>query len=184
MISMWVVLKICWLESNARPESSLSIRSGRSCANFVKKKIPLCFWICQYLHDRLKLDVPIRALPAGHQVEHVHAGRRPPVLDAPAAGQLHADAGEQREARDLVPHPEQPRVEVDLRGQRGDGDEAGVPDEQERRDRLVEEARLDVGRLLEHDEVPSRPLGRRDLPDDSAWSVKKIVCVRARMLVP
>lgn len=45
MISMWVVLKICWLESNARPESSLSIRSGRSCANSVKKKdFPVFFF--------------------------------------------------------------------------------------------------------------------------------------------
>lgn len=31
MISMWAVLKICWLESKARPDSSLSMRSGRSC---------------------------------------------------------------------------------------------------------------------------------------------------------
>ena len=31
MVSMWEVLKICWLESKARPDSSLSMRSGRSC---------------------------------------------------------------------------------------------------------------------------------------------------------
>ncbi len=31
MMSMCAVLKICWLESKARPLSSLSIRSGRSC---------------------------------------------------------------------------------------------------------------------------------------------------------
>ena len=31
MVSIREDLKICWLESNARPLSSLSIRSGRSC---------------------------------------------------------------------------------------------------------------------------------------------------------
>ena len=31
MVSMCAVLKICWLESKARPDSSLSMRSGLSC---------------------------------------------------------------------------------------------------------------------------------------------------------
>ena len=89
------------------------------------------------LHDGLELHVAVRALPARDQVEHVHAAGRLAVLDALAAGQLHADAREQREARDLVAHPEQAGVEVDLRGQRRDGDQARVPDEQERRHGLL-----------------------------------------------
>ncbi len=125
------------------------------------------------LHDGFQLDVPVRALPARDQVEHVHARRRPPLLDAPPAGQLHADGREQREARGFVPHPEQAGVEVDLRGQGRDGDQAGVADEQEGRDRLVEEARLDVRGLLQHDEVPPGPLGRRDLPEDTVRRAKK-----------
>ena len=70
-------------------------------------------------------------------MEHVNTRRRLAVLDAGAAGQLHADAREQGQPRDLVPHPEQARVEVDLGGERGDGDQARVPDEQEGRDRLL-----------------------------------------------
>jgi hypothetical protein len=103
--------------------------------------------------------VAVRALPARHEVEHVDAGGRLAVLDALAARQLHADAREQGQARDLVAHPQEPGVEVDLGRERGDGDQARVADEQEGRHRLVEEARLDVGRLLQHDEVPARALG-------------------------
>ena len=123
-------------------------------------------------------------------MEHVNTRRRLAVLDAGAAGQLHADAREQRQPRDLVPHPEQSCVEVDLGGERGDGDQARVPNEQEGRDRLllakiraggvslqasthIEKARVHVGRLLEHDEVPTRPLGGRDLPVAAEWSIKK-----------
>lgn len=164
MISMWAVLKICWFESKARPDSSLSMRSGRSCARachfFVKTREGIAE---TNLHDGLELDVAVGALPARHEVEHVDAGGGPAVLDALAAGQLHADGREEREARDLVAHPEEACVEIDLRGQRGDGDQARVPDEQQGRHGLVEEARLDVGRLLQHDEVPARALGGRDL---------------------
>lgn len=117
------------------------------------------------LHDRLQLHVPVRALPARHQVQHVHAFRGLSVLDALAARELHADAGEQGQPRDLVPHPEQAGVEVDLGRERGDCDQARVPDEQEGRDCLVKEPGLDVRGLLEHDEVSARALRRGDLRD-------------------
>jgi transcriptional antiterminator Rof (Rho-off) len=90
------------------------------------------------LHDRLQLDMPIRALPPGDQVEHVDALSRLAVLDTlPAsqkphnyyptnsgreqqqdtpAGQLHADARKKRQSRDLVTHSQETRVEVDLGG--------------------------------------------------------------------
>jgi hypothetical protein len=91
----------------------------------------------KYLHDRLQLDVAVRALPARHQVQHVDAGHRLAVVDALLARQLHAQARKQREPRGLVAHPEQPGVEVVPRGQRGDRQQARVPDEQEGRDRLL-----------------------------------------------
>ena len=115
------------------------------------------------LHDGLEFDVPVRALPAGHQVQHVHARGGLAFLDALLACQLDADRGEQGQPGDLVPHPEQPRVEVDLGRQGRDRDQTGVADQQEGGHRLVEEARLDVRCLLEHDEIPSGPLGRRNL---------------------
>jgi hypothetical protein len=99
------------------------------------------------LHDGLELDVAVGALPARDQVQHVHALRGPAVLDALAAGQLHADAGEEGQARDPVAHPEQARVEVDLRGQGRDGDQARVADEQQRRDRLLRWGKCESGVL-------------------------------------
>jgi len=111
------------------------------------------------LHDGLQFDMPVRALPARHEVEHVHARGCLSVLDAPAARELDADAGEKRQARDLVPHPEQARVKIDLRGQGGDGDQARVAYEKKRGHCLVEEAGLDVGSLLQHNQVPAGALG-------------------------
>ena len=116
------------------------------------------------LHDGLELHVAVRALPSGHEVQHVHARRRLPFLNALLARQLNADGREQRQPRDLVPHPEQPRVEIDLGGQGRDRDEARVPDQKEWCHRLVEEARLDVRCLFQHDEVPPGPFGGRNLP--------------------
>ncbi len=146
----------------ALDEVGAVLREGR--VTFPARAGPAPTYTRADLHDGLELDVAVGALPAGDEVEHVHARRRPAVLDALAARELHADGGEEREARDLVPHAQEPRVEVDLRGQRGDGEQARVADEQEGRDRLVEEARLHVGRLLQHDEVPAGALGGGDLP--------------------
>lgn len=116
------------------------------------------------LHDGLELDVAIPRLPSWDEVEHVGAVGRLPVFAALGAGQGHAQDAEQWEVCDLVPHAEEARVEVDLRGEGRDGQEAGGPDNQERRDRLVEEAWIHVGGLLEDDDVAPGPLGGADLP--------------------
>ena len=112
------------------------------------------------LHDCLELDVAVPRLPARDEVEHVGAVGRLPVLAALGAGQGHAEDAEERQAGDLVPHAEQARVEVDLGGEGRDGDEGGVAHDEERRDGLVEEARVDVGGLLQDDDVAAGALGR------------------------
>lgn len=71
------------------------------------------------LHDGLELHVSVPALPPGDQVEHVRALSCPPVLSAGCAGQSDAESGEEWEICGLVPHPEEPREEVDLAGHRG-----------------------------------------------------------------
>ena len=129
------------------------------------------------LHDGLELDVAIPGLPAWDEVEHVGAVGRLPVFAALCAGQGHAEDAKQWEVCDLVPHAEEARVEVNLRGEGRDGEEAGGPDDQERRDRLVEEAWVNIGRLLEDDDVPSGPLGGADLPEIEVCTCAK--CVRS-----
>ena len=116
------------------------------------------------LHDGLELDVAIPRLPPWDEVEHVGAVGRLPVLAALGAGQSYAEYAEKWEVCDLVPHAEEARVEVDLGGEGGDGQEAGGADDQERRNRLVEESWVNVGRLLEDDDVAPGPLGGADLP--------------------
>lgn len=115
------------------------------------------------LHYCLQFDMAIRTLPAGNQVQHVHTGRRLPVLDALFARQLDAEGREERQARDLVSHPEKAGVEVDFGCQGGNRDEARVSYKQEGGHGLVEETGLHVCRLLQHNKVPASPLGRRNL---------------------
>jgi hypothetical protein len=93
------------------------------------------------LHDGLELDVPVRALPPRHEVQHVHTPHCLALLDALLARQLDAERREQRQPCDLVPHPEQPRVEVYLRRQRRDRDEARVPYQQQGRHRFLPSVR-------------------------------------------
>ena len=81
-------------------------------------------------------------------MQHVHAIHRPPLLSARLAGQLDAQHGEDGLVCGLVAHPDQARVEVDLGRERRDAEQARVADNQQRGDRLVEEARIDVGCLL------------------------------------
>lgn len=135
------------------------------------------------LHDGLELDVPVRALPPaagrqrpstpalpavlaapGDQVQHVHALGGLAVGDALLARQLHAQAREERHRRQPVPEPHEARVEVGPVPQRADGQQGRVPHDQQGGHRLVEETRLDVRGLLEDDDVPASPLGRRHLP--------------------
>ncbi len=93
----------------------------------------------------------------------MHALGRLAVFDAFSASQLHADARKQGQACSLVPHPKQSCVEVDLGCQCRYGDQARVPDKQERCHGLVEESRLNVGRLFENDEVSTGTFGGRYL---------------------
>lgn len=129
------------------------------------------------LHDGLELDVAVPGLPTWDEMEHVGAVGRLPFFAALCAGQGDAEDAKQREVCDLVPHAEEARVEVDLRGEGRDGEEAGGPHYQQGRDRLVEEAWVNVGRLLEDDDVPSGPLGGADLPEIEVCACAK--CVRS-----
>jgi len=117
------------------------------------------------LHDGLELDVAVPRLPSWDEVEHVGAVGRLPVFAALGAGQGHAEDAEEGLVCDLVPHAEEARVKVDLRGEGRDGQEAGGPDDQERRDRLVEESWIHVGSLLEDDDVAAGSLGSAHLCD-------------------
>jgi len=125
----------------------------------------------------------------GNEVEHVHAVGGLALGLAGGAGELDAQKREDGLARDLVPHLHEPGVEVDLARERADGKQGGVAHDEERRDRLlrdsdewssdkeegesvffpdwasahVKEAWVDVGSLLEDNDVSSGPLGGGDL---------------------
>lgn len=165
------------------------------------------------LHDRLELDVPVCTLPPAQvntmappsryvkknrtnkhkkkksprdQVQHVHAIGGPPLGLASSAGQLHAQESKQRLAGQPVPHLHQAGVEVDLAGQRGDGQQCCAAHDEEGgycllpRQRsgstssddeplqgwasaYVKEAWVDVGCFLEDDDVAAGPLGGGNL---------------------
>ena len=112
------------------------------------------------LHDGLELDVPVAALPAGDEVEHVRAVGGAAVLPALGAGERDAERGEHGEVRDLVPHAEEAREEVDLARDGRDGQEAGGADDEQGEYCLVGEVGVDVGRLLSQDD---------DVPPRSPW---------------
>lgn len=105
------------------------------------------------LHDRLELDVPVPALPTRNQVEHVRALSCPPVLSAGGACQSDGEGGEEREVGGLVPHAQEPREEVDLACDCGNGQEAGGAYYEEREYCFVGEVGVDVGSLLKDDDV-------------------------------
>lgn len=165
------------------------------------------------LHDGLKLDVPVCRLPPEqvntmappqryarkprtnkhkkkspprNQMQHVDTVCGAALGFAGCAGQLDAQKRKQRLPGQLVPHLHQPGVEVDLAGQRGDGQQRGGPHDEEggycflHRPRSgstssddeslpnwarahIKEAWVDVGGFLEDDDVPPGALGRRDL---------------------
>ena len=127
----------------------------------------------------------------GDKVEHVNALGGLALGLAGGAGQLDAQKGEDGQAGQLVPHLHEPGVEVDLARERADGQEGGVAHDQERRDGLlrqtggvswssdededeegyfpdwasahVKESWVDVGSLLEDNDVSSGALGSGDL---------------------
>lgn len=85
------------------------------------------------------------------------------VLPALSARQLDLHDGEEGKPGGLVLEADEPRVEVNLRGQRRDPDQRRRTHDHERRDGLVEEAGVDVRRLLEDDDVAAGAFGRGDL---------------------
>jgi hypothetical protein len=89
------------------------------------------------LHDDLELHVPVGALPARHQVQHVDALGSLAFGPARRARQLHAQDGEDGLVRDGVAHLDEPGVEVDLAGEGADGQQRGVAHAQQRRHRLL-----------------------------------------------
>jgi len=125
-----------------------------------------------------------RKLSPGHQVKHMDALCGATLGFAGGAGQLDAQEREQGLSRQAVPHLHQPRVEVDLTRQRGDGQEGRVAHDEEWCDGFlrvkggsdsasegdvelpawasahVKEAWVDVGGLLEDDDVPASALRR------------------------
>ena len=84
------------------------------------------------LHDSLQFHVPVPALPAWDEVQHVRALGGLPVLSALIAGERDGERGEEREVCGLVPHSEESGEEVDLAGHRGDRQEAGGSHDEER----------------------------------------------------
>ena len=93
----------------------------------------------------------------------MHALVRLAVLLALLAAELDAARREEGAVRRGVHHLDEPRVEVDLRGQRRDRDERGVAHAQDRRHRLVEEALVAVRRLLEDEHISAGSLRRANL---------------------
>lgn len=96
-------------------------------------------------------------------MQHVHALVCFAVLLALVARELDAARDKEGAVRGRVGHLDQPRVEVDLRRQGGDGDQRGISDAQDGRDRLVEETFVAVRGLLEDQNVAAGPLGGSDL---------------------
>ena len=105
----------------------------------------------------------LAALPSGYQVQQVDALCGLTSVLAGVAGELDLEDGEDREAGALVALAHEGGVEVDLGGERGDGQKARGVNGHERRDGLVEEARVDVGGLLEDDDVAAGALRSADL---------------------
>jgi hypothetical protein len=85
------------------------------------------------------------------------------VLLALFAHELYAPCREERAGGRRIAHLDEARVEVDLGGERGDGDERGRADAEDRRDGLVEEALVAVRGLFEDEHVAAGALRRPDL---------------------
>lgn len=112
------------------------------------------------LHDGLELEVPVPALPARDQVQHVRAFSCPPVLSAGGAGERDTECREEREVGGLVPHAQQPREEVDLTCDGGDCQQARGPHDEEGEYCLVGEVGVDVGGFFKDDDVATGSFGR------------------------
>lgn len=129
------------------------------------------------LHDGLEAEVALAGLPARDEVQHVGALVGLAVVDALGASELDAHADEHRAPGRLVAHLDEARVEVDGRGQGRDREERRAADDHERRDGLVEEAGVDVRRLLEDEDVAARALGGPDLRGRRRLVLSFVACM-------
>jgi hypothetical protein len=122
----------------------------------------------------VELAVALLALPGRDEVEHVHALVALAVFLALLAAELDAPGHKERAPGRRVAHLDEARVEIDLRGERGDGDERRGADAQDRGDGLVEEALVAVGGLLENEHVAAGALGGPDLhrERESQWRLR------------
>jgi len=143
----------------------------------------------QYQRKGQRTNKHKRRKSPGDQVKHVDTVCGAALGFAGSAGQLDRQKGEQGLPGKPVPHLHQPGVEVDLTRQRGDGQEGRVAHDEEggycllprnkswsaSEDDLelptwasthVKEAWVDVGGLLEDDDVAAGALGGRDLPKE------------------
>ena len=77
--------------------------------------------------------------------------------------ELDAPCREEGPAGGRVAHLDEAGVEVDLGGERADGDEGGGADAEDGRDRLVEEALVAVGGFFQDEHVAAGALGGADL---------------------
>lgn len=130
------------------------------------------------------VDLGEKHLPR-HQVEHVDAVRGPALSLARSTRELDAQKCEDGLPCQLVPHLHEPCVKVDLAGERADGEQRGRAHDGQGRDGFlssssssddceykmpawasayVKESWVDVGSLLENNDIPAGALGRRNLP--------------------
>ena len=112
-------------------------------------------------------------LPGRHEMQHVHALVGLAVLLAPLAAELDGAGDEERAAGGRVLHLDEAGVEVDLGGERGDGDERGRADAQNRRDGLVKEALVAVGCFFEDEDVAAGAFGGADLSGRKGKRIKE-----------
>jgi hypothetical protein len=105
------------------------------------------------LHDSLELHVPVPALPARDEVEHVGALCSLAVLPAGVAGKSDAKSGEERKIGGLVPHSEKASEKVDFTGDSRDSQEACSTHNEEREYCFVSEPWINVCSFLENNDV-------------------------------
>lgn len=123
--------------------------------------------------------MPLSAVPARDEVQQVDALCCLTVLLTLVAGQLNLKASKYRQPRVPIAHPHQSRVEVDFRSKGRDGEKASPINRHERRDCLVEEALVNVGSLLEDNDVATSPLRGPNLSEQGNINMKSDSTLRA-----
>jgi hypothetical protein len=146
------------------------MRSGRSCiCRRVSVHGTLSFPVIDVAsnasdsyHD-LELAVSFLGLPAGDEVEHVHALMGLSIFLALVAAELDAPDGEQGAARARIDHLDQSGVEVDLGCEGRNRHQRCAPDGQDGGHSLVKEPLVAIGGFFQYEHVASGALGRPDL---------------------